>query len=198
MTLWLKARRTPWVAASAAAAAVLLVAVGNLTVSLPVFGSLYGVRMPVALLAPLIVVVMLALGLASGDPRLEAVAARPIALLDLGLVATATGSLALLCWAIQMVDWSGLGTAAARNAIGLSGMMLLGTPLGMRVAAIVPVAFLVFLAAFGDDGTGNPAWWAWPVAPEASGWSWAIAALLSAAGLGVAWRAAPTLELGSE
>ena len=198
VTLWLKARRARQIAASVAAAVIAIAGVGEIKISLPVFGELSGLQMPLALLAPVVLVLTLAAGLANGDPRVEAVASRRIALLDAVLVATATAALAVLCVVIQLVGFSTLGAAAARNAIGLAGILLLCRPLGMRVAAIVPVGFLVFVAAFGSDGTGNPDWWAWAVASGANSGSWAIAAALAAAGLLVAWRASPPLELGSE
>lgn len=173
---------------------LLLVAVRELTVSLPVFGSLSGIPVPVALLAPVVVVLMLAAGLATGDPLLEAVAARRIELLDIMLVVAATAAMAILFVLVQVVGWSPLGAAASRNAIGLAGMMLIGRLLGLRLAALVPVAFLVLVAAFGSDGMGNPAWWAWPAATAASAESWAIAGALAVSGTLVAWRARPSIE----
>ncbi len=194
MYLWLKARRAPGIAASVFVATLVLAAAGELSVSLPAFGSLSGVQMPVALVAPVIVVLMLALGLATGDPLLEAVAARRIVLLDITLVFTATSASALLFMLVQTAGWSPLGEAASRNGIGLAGMMLMGRLLGSRIAALVPIIFLVFVAAFGSDGSGNPGWWGWPAASAASTESWAIAGALAVSGVLLAWRTRATIE----
>lgn len=188
MLLWLKSRRVAWVAASVVGTLVTVVVVGNVAVSMPLFAALYGLQVPLAIVAPAGAAITLALALANGESNADVVAVRPVSLLDTLFVSAAASVVALACVLLQLLEWTPFGLAAARNAIGLSGLMLLGRPLGLRVAALLPVVFLVTAAVFGEDSEGSPVWWAWPMATDASLGPWAIAAVLAAGGLLVSWR----------
>lgn len=198
MSIWLRTRHISAVLFSAGAVALLLVTLGDLTMALPGFGALSGLRIPVALLAPTVAVEVLGWGLGGGDASIEASAARPIERLDLLLVAVVTIIAALACAAVQYLGLNHLGYAAARNAVGLSGMMLAGRPVSSRVGPVIPVAFLVVVAAFGGDGSGNPQWWSWPIESYSSLGSWAIALGLAMLGLGAAFRRPAGADLSPE
>jgi hypothetical protein len=195
MAIWLKTRRALWIPASIAAACGLLLAAGQMTVTMPIFEALSGVRVPLALLTPVIALLMLALALAGGDPQLEAVAARSVTLLDHFLAIVTASATAAVYSTIELFGLSPLGAGAARNMIGLTGLMLLGRSFGIRVGATVPVVFLLFVAALGSDGAGVPDWWAWPVASSDNLLSWLLAALLMVVGTVASWWRARTLAM---
>ncbi|MEP7360763.1 MAG: hypothetical protein ABI744_04205 [Chloroflexota bacterium] len=177
-----------------AASAALLVAVGELAVSLPSFGSLSGLSVPVALLTPAVVLLVLSYGLANGDAHLEAVAARRIWLLDNLLVVSTVTSTAALGLLAHAMGLSPLGTATARNAIGLAGLMLLGRHMSPRAGALLPVIFLVIVTAVGSNRDGTAEWWAWPAALADEASSWAIAGGLAFGSLLFTSRVRPSLD----
>ncbi len=183
LPLWLRVRRLEWIIATLAGSVVVLVLIGSLTLTLPVFGWISGVQVPLALLAPAAPLLALAAGLANSDPQLEAVSVRSTALLDLALIGSVAFTMALSCAVIEAVGLSPLGFAAARNAIGLAGLMLLAAPFGNSVLALTPVAFLLLVSGFGSSGTGEPDWWAWPVQPAASTTALALAFVLAIGGV---------------
>ena len=158
-----------------AIAAAFLVGLGDVEASFPALGALEGLAVPMGLIAPLIVVVVVGWGLASGDRKLEAVAARSIRGRDIAFVCGWALAAALVCGAIEALGLNGHGIAAARNAIGFAGLLFVGRRLGGgAIGPLIPAVFVVFAAAFGGDFEGRPRWWAWLVADGIDPFSWAL------------------------
>ena len=162
---------------------IVILLVGD--VSLPVPNLLGGPRLgvPCGLLAPLAVAVAAAWGLAAGDPRLEAVASRPLHLLDTAYALT-VGLLTLIaCAATSLLVGSGLAAASGRNAVAYMGLMLLGRRLvGPLAAPLLPVGLALVTAVIGHSAMGTPRWWAWLLFSSGSVSSWGIAFALAITG----------------
>lgn len=184
MTLWLRVRRARVIALVVLAIAMVCVAFDGVLIPLPTLGSLRGLEVHVATLAPLAVAITLAWGLAMGEGALQRAPTRPIDLLDTayaGIVAVLSAALFAACQALAL---SHVGVLAARDVIGYIGLMLLGRSLlGSNGAALLPVGMILLVAAFGADGSGDPRGWAWPVLPSSDQGSWVFALGAFAAGL---------------
>ncbi len=183
MTLWLRVRRAPAAAFTIVGISAAVLLLGDLSASLPGLFALRGLAVPIALLVPLALSTVLGYGLSAGNPTIESVAARPVARLDACFALLVTLSALGVSALVQISGWSDFGYAAGRNALGYTGLMLIGRRLvGGDAGTLVPAAALLFVAAFGGDDSGRPRWWAWVVAPYADGLSWAFAVGLLLAG----------------
>ena len=106
-------------------------------------------RAPLAVLAPLVVVSLLAFALAGADPVLERATPWPWPRWRVGEL----GAL-MLVGAVALVPTLALGDVGAvlRNAAGLGGLAVLGAAiLGARLAWLVPSAWAFGAAAAGPD-----------------------------------------------
>lgn len=191
MRLWLRVRRAPACSLAVAVAAISIVPLGGLVVSLPALGSMEALAIPLATLMPMVVIVVLAWGLASGDWQLEAVSCRPIPRHDTLYVLGWASVAAVAFSATEVLALDGNGYAAARNAIGLAGLLLIGRRVGGgTVGPLVPALFVVVVAAFGGDSAGDPWWWAWLVAGGTDPLSWILAVLAAILGAAVSLNGA--------
>jgi hypothetical protein len=138
---------------------------------------------PFGLLAPLAVAVAVAWGFAAGDPRLEAVASRPLQLLDTAY-ALSVGMLTLVaCAATSPLVGSSLALASGRNAVAYIGLMLLGRRLiGALAAPLLPVGLALVTAVIGHTPMGIPRWWAWLLFSPGRVSAWGMALALATAG----------------
>lgn len=176
MNWWLAIRRVRASVIAVGLLAAVLVSVGGLAVTMPALFAVQGLALPVGLLAPLIVSTSVSHGLARGDEATEAVAVRPVLLLDIGYAVVAAGATLGAGAGLQLSGWSNLGTAAGRNGIGFIGLALIGRRfLGRDTGAVVPAVVALLLAFFGGDASGTPQWWAWIVTPPDDPRSWAFA-----------------------
>ena len=122
-------------------------------------------------------------GLASGDWRLEAVSSRSIPRHDTFFVVAWVLVAAVVCGAIEGMGLSRYGYAAARNAIGCAGLLMVGRRVGGgTIGPLAPALFVLIVAAFGGDFEGNPRWWAWLVADGIDPRSWTLAVLTALIG----------------
>lgn len=146
---------------------------------LPGFARAAGFGIPLALYGPLAVAIAVAAALAAGEARLEAVASRPLPLLDaLYGVAVALTALAacLLVWLLAGNAWSVYALEAGRNAVGYVGLTLLARPIvGPRAAALPAIAAAIVAALLGSYADGSARWWAWPISDARDERSWLLA-----------------------
>lgn len=186
MTLWLRVRRARTCVAVALALAASLLLTGDLALPIPSLRVGSTLALPFAFLLPLAVATVVAYALGAGDPRAEAVACRPMRLLDtayaLAVAALALGACGLL-WAADVSDTA---PAAGRNALGYVGLTLLGRRLvGPHAAPILPVGFVLLTAMFGVRPDVERDWWAWPLADASDSLSWLFAGALLLLGAAV-------------
>lgn len=187
MSLWLRVRRLRPIAVVTVLVSLIALLLGGLIIPLPSLGSLSGLRIPIALIAPLAVAVTVAWGLSIGAGPSERAAVRPIDRLDASFVAAIAGVTAVLLAAGEFAGVTTTGYAAARNALGYVGLMLLGRwLLGSHAASVVPVGWILLIAAFGSDGAGEPRWWVWPLLPWQDALSWAFSLAIFLTGLALA------------
>lgn len=176
MNLWLRVRRT-----QACAVTILLVAIALVPSDdqyLPVPNVLGGPALvvPLALLIPLAVAVVVGFGLTTGNPPLEAVASRPLRLLDAAYALSTAMLAAAACALIQTMARTDLALAAGRNSLGYVGLTLVGRRLlGSHAAPLLPAGSAIACSLFGIGGGGQPHWWAWPLAASGNIASWTIA-----------------------
>lgn len=186
MTLWLRVRRVHACVAVVCALAASLLLTGDLALPIPSLRVGSTLALPFAFLLPLAVATVVAYALGAGDPWAEAVACRPMRLLDtayaLAVTALALGACGLL-WAADVSDTA---PAAGRNALGYVGLTLLGRRLvGPHAAPILPVGFVLFTALFGVRPDVERDWWAWPLADASDSLSWLFAGALLLLGAAV-------------
>jgi hypothetical protein len=183
MSLWLAVRRVAWCVITALVVTAIIVAIGGVAVPVPSLGAFEDAAWPISLIAPVAIAIVLAWSLGAGEPRLEAIAARPVAEMDLALVVFLAGGMALLALAAGFLGWIDLAGEAARNTFGYVGLMLVGRwLLGGEVSAVIPVGYIVLAAFFGGPTASSSAWWAWLVKPADDSLSWTLALGLFAAG----------------
>lgn len=187
MTLWLRVRRARACAATILAVTVAVALAGDWYLPLP--NLLGGPRLavPFATLIPLAVAIVVAWGLTAGDPLAEAVASRPLRLLD-GAYALAAANLTLAsCALARALGETDLALAAGRNALGYVGLALIGRRLlGPHAAAALAVGFVLVATLFGGGPDQQPRRWAWPLAAPDDALSWGIAAVFLLLGTAVA------------
>lgn len=184
MIWWLAIRRVRMSLLAVGLLAVIIVVVGELTITMPALGSVQGLALPASLLSPLIVSTSVSHGLARGDAVVEAAAVRPVHRLDTAY-AVSIALLALgVAGGLHVVGWSTLGLAAGRNALGFIGLAMIGRRfVGRDAASVVPAAAALLIAFFGGDTVGAPEWWAWIARPTSDIRSWIIAGGLLAVGV---------------
>ena len=155
-----------------------LLGVGAVTTALGL--AVEDAHAPLAVLAPLVVVSLLAFTLAGADPVLERVTSWPWPRWRASelVVAGAIATLALL-----PVLLTGDAQAVLRNAAGLGGLAALGAAaVGARLAWLVPSTWAFAAAAVGPDVAGWLAPSVWLVRPVGEGAAVAVAATLAVAG----------------
>jgi hypothetical protein len=136
---------------------------------------------PLSLFLPLAVPVVVAWGLASGDPMIETVASRPLRSLDAGYALAVALAALVLCSLAQALGGGSLALAAGRNTLGYVGLTLVGRRLvGALLAPVLSVGFVLLTSLFGNGISREPRWWAWPLAApdELLPWILAFALLL--------------------
>jgi hypothetical protein len=124
-------------------------------------------------------------GCARGDGRIEAVGVRPVSWADLALAVVATAVVALAAVALHAAGMADAGVVVARAALTYLGFLLLAVAfVGWRLAPVAPALFLLAVAAFGrGEDVEHPARWAWIAAEGSDPVSWALTALVVAAGV---------------
>lgn len=195
MRIFLKVRRSLPISLVIVLSVLLLVPAGTTSLPVPEFASGAGLGLPLALFIPVVIAIALVYGLSAGDPQLEAVAARPLQIIDAAfsaLVACATLAMYSLVWLAFGNAWSTYPLAAGRNATGYIGLALLARPLvGSRLAGLLPVAVAIGVAVIGSHADGTPRWWAWPLAEARDAFSWLAAFSLLLLGLAATLLARP-------
>ena len=124
-------------------------------------------------------------GCSRGAPELEATGVRPILLADAAYAVAACGAVAAGAAALHAVGLADAGLAAARATLVYLGLMLLAVPFwGWRLAPVLPALYLLAVAVFGrGEDIEHPAPWAFIAALTADPLSWALTAIVLAAGL---------------
>ncbi|MCT9138900.1 hypothetical protein [Streptomyces violarus] len=162
MTLWLKVRRVQAVLLPALAAFALITAVAHdQYVRLPSLLSAGGNRIFLLQLVPLILTSTLAHSLAQAVPEVEATAQRGIRALDMTLIAAIVTAAVLACLAIGTLTGSQEATMAGRNAMFLTGLMLLGRTVREQAATALPVGWVFAVMFVGYRDFHRP--WPWAV-----------------------------------
>lgn len=178
MRLWLRIRRLKASIVVVIALGVILIFIGDTG---PPFPSLLGggmLSVPLVLMLPLAIAIVLAYGLAAGDPVLEAIAVRGMLSLDVLFVLAVTGMALAVSTAMGMLITDRLYLAAGRNSVGYVGLMLVGRRfIGGQAAPVVAVAFAFIAALFGShvDQYRHTYVWAWPLADATEPLSWCLA-----------------------
>jgi hypothetical protein len=191
LTLWLKVRRAQLNALGIIGVVTASVAASDILIPMPGLLTGTGLAVPLPAVAPLLVAITLALGLSSTDPILESTSVQRLRALDAVYAAGVAGLVLIMCWMCAAVAGAELALAAGRNAVGYTGMMLLGARmLGRYAAPLVPAGMILFLAIFGADASGQPRWWAWPLRATGEFHPWAVAVGLILVGL-LAWLIGP-------
>lgn len=176
MTLWAATRRVVLSIGVSAAVVAVVVAVGGITASIPALASARGVAVPLALIAPLALSSIVGYSLTTGEANLESVSVRPIAALDTALVVLTSFAVFALLVILDAARYAEYGAEAGRNAVGFSGLLLIGRAfLGTNAATALPIVVVVFLAFFGADHAGEPRWWAWALVNSGESSSWVAA-----------------------
>jgi len=179
---WLDVRRAHIGAVTIAALLMLLIAVGDVAVPMLSLTAMADYALPVSLVSPIALALVLAWALARGDERLEGVAVRPLGTADAGLALAMAGAFGSLGLILDALGVAALGVEAARSAIGLVGLMLVGRWVGgSGVAGVVPVGYVLLVGFFGGETPRTAEWWAWLVRPPGS-----TSAAVQAVGLFVA------------
>ncbi|MFF7737402.1 hypothetical protein [Streptomyces sp. NPDC007984] len=162
MTLWLKVRRVQAVILPAIAAFILITVVAHdQYVRLPSLLSAGGNRLFLLQLVPLILTSTLAHSLAQAVPEIETTARRNIRAMDMTLIATVVTAAVLACLAIGALTGSQEVTMAGRNAMFLTGLMLLGRTVSEQAATALPVGWVFAVMFVGYRDFHRP--WPWAV-----------------------------------
>lgn len=165
MTLWLKARAVPTVAATfAGSLVVLLLPFTTLSATPSPGGATIGLAILLALAMP----VVLGWGMARSDRDLELLGTRPVALLDFALVLAAGVGVAAIDVLLRATLAVPAGLIAGRATATYVGLLLAAVPaVGWRDASTLPVCYFVAVAIAGrGTDSAHPAMWAWIAAPE--------------------------------
>jgi len=183
LRLWAATRRVLVTVGVSALVVVLVVLLGGITASIPTLDSARGLALPLALIAPLALSTMVGYSLTTGDPTLESVSVRPMAVLDTASVVLAALAVSAALGMLDAAGYAEYGAEAGRNAIGFVGLLLIGRALvGPHAGTALPVIIVVLLAFFGADPAGEPRWWAWALVNSDQGSSWIAALLLIVSG----------------
>ncbi|MGW3950548.1 hypothetical protein ACWEKM_06205 [Streptomyces sp. NPDC004752] len=151
MTWWFKARRGHLLLPLAVLVfGAGLYAVQSNTVLLP---SLTGSpRIALSLFIPVPLLAFLMAALESRLPAAEVSGVRSMTRLDNALVAVVVAAAVLCAVLIAAVQGSAQATTAGRNAVFLTGLMLLGRAWAGQTAVMVPVGWLVTVVLIGFRG----------------------------------------------
>ncbi|KAF5997188.1 MULTISPECIES: hypothetical protein [Streptomyces] len=157
MTWWFKARRGHLLLPLALLVfGAGLYAVQGTTVLLP---SLVGSpRVALSLFVPVPLLAFLMAVLESRLPAAEVSGVRSMTRLDNGLVATVMAAAVLCSVLIASVQGSAAATAGGRNAVFLTGLMLLGRAWAGQTAVMVPVGWLLTVVLVGFRGNVPHLW----------------------------------------
>ena len=189
MRLYLRVRGVSVIAAVAAVVVVLLAWPGSSVQATP---SPTGATMAAGVFLAIAVPAAVGWGCARGDGRIEAVGVRPVSWADLALAVVATAVVGLVAVALHAAGMADAGVVAARAALTYLGFLLLAVAfVGWRLAPVAPALFLLAVAVFGrGEDIEHPARWAWIAAEGSDPASWALTALVVAAGV-AAYAAIP-------
>lgn len=181
MRLWLRARSVPVLLAIAAASLLFLLLPGSAIRATPSPG---GATLMAAAFVSLALPVALGWACDRGSSALDAVALRPIILLDLALACASTALVSAVAHALSLAGLAQAGDVAARNVLLYLGLLIGGASfLGWRQAALLPVIYVVAVAILGrGPDVDHPAWWAWAAAGSSDPGSWGAAWLVLASG----------------
>ncbi|MFH9966476.1 hypothetical protein ACH4PR_34615 [Streptomyces mirabilis] len=157
MTWWFKARRGHLLLPLALLVfGAGLYAVQATTVLLP---SLVGSpRVALSLFVPVPLLAFLMAVLESRLPAAEVSGVRSMTRLDNGLVAAVMAAAVLCSVLIASVQGSAAATAGGRNAVFLTGLMLLGRAWAGQTAVMVPVGWLLTVVLVGFRGNVPHLW----------------------------------------
>ncbi|MFB7421200.1 hypothetical protein ACFC18_26470 [Streptomyces sp. NPDC056121] len=152
-------------------------------IALPSFFNAGGNRIAFVQVLPLMVSSTLAYAMTQRLTEAEALARRPIALLDTGLSAAA-GFLAL---AASVTVWHFGGSqeslAAGRNTLFLIGLMLIAARINSQAATLTPVAWMFAMLFIGFKDHHRPWFWAVTLHRADFAPTFALCALVFIAGL---------------
>lgn len=183
MSLWLRVRRIRSTGMTITGPVTVLLLVGDVSVPVPNLQGGPRLSVPFGLLAPLAVAVIAAWGLAAGDPRLEAVASRPLSQLDAAYALTVGLLTMIACAAMSLLVGADLALAAGRNGVAYIGLMLVGRRLlGPLAAPLLPAGLALVSAVIGHSSTGTTRWWAWLLFSSRNASAWAVTVILLIAG----------------
>ncbi|MER8219905.1 hypothetical protein ABTZ58_04765 [Streptomyces sp. NPDC094143] len=161
--------------------AVALFAVQDTTVLLPsITGS---PRVALSLFVPVPLLALLMAMLESRLPAAEVSGTRPITRMDNALVIAVMGAAVLCSAVIAALQGTAAATTGGRNAVFLTGLMLLGRAWAGSAAVMFPVGWLVTVAVVGFRGN-IPRPWTVIALPADS--TFAAAASLAAFAIGLA------------
>ncbi|MBN9153059.1 MAG: hypothetical protein J0J05_03635 [Microbacterium sp.] len=167
MSLFLRSVRFTITAPAALLLGALSVVAAGGYIGIPVIdsGRAFG-ELPYTALLPLAFVIVIGAIEARAAPLEAAASARRHAVL-LTLVICANAALYAIADCATLAAMGGIDLAAARNAIGYTGLLFIGQAvLGLKRAPIVPAIYLIVATVFGRiHGVIQP--WAWPATPAA-------------------------------
>lgn len=194
VSLWLRVRRVPHCIAILLVTLAIYIPTRDLMVPLPeILG--YGVVVPFVSLLPLTIAIAAAWGLTTGDPVLEAVAARPLRVLDTAFIIGNAGAALVLFGIVYLLGGGPQAVAAGRNAVGYVGLTLLGRWVaGPQAAALLPVGVAIGTGLVGMGPQRQPRFWAWPLEAATDPVSWAFAFGLLVLGTAAALLAPPPVS----
>ncbi|MGW3626436.1 hypothetical protein [Streptomyces sp. NPDC000880] len=157
MTWWFKARRGHTLLPLALLVFVAgLYAVQGTTVLLP---SLTGSpRVALSLFVPVPLLALLMAVLESRLPAAEASGVRSVTRLDNALVTTVMAAAVLSSVLIALTQGTAAATTVGRNAVFLTGLMLLGRAWAGQAAVMIPVGWLVTVVVVGFRGNLPYSW----------------------------------------
>lgn len=160
MIWWLKVRRAHPVLSAAVGTFTLLTFVfRDNAVVLPSFSVNAGNSVVLSFFTPLIVVGAVGLSLDARLPSAELTGLRPIGWLDTALVLAVAATVLVGCGAARLLLDSGTAVQAGRNAVFLTGLLLLGRGFFGRAAIVLPLTWVFTVVFFGrSSGTAYHAW----------------------------------------
>lgn len=196
MSLYLRVRGVPAIAAAVAVVVALLAWPGSSLAATP---SPTGATMMAGAFLAIAVPAAVGWGCARGDSRLEGTGVRGVRWADLSLAVLATAVVSLMAVVLHAAGMADAGLVTARAALTYLGFLLLAVAwAGWRLAPIAPALFLLAVAVLGrGEDIEHPARWAWIAADGADPISWALAAIVVAAGVIAYVAVPPRLDLSA-
>ena len=196
MSLYLRVRGAPVIAAVVAAVVALLAWPGSSLAATP---SPAGATMMAGAFLAIAVPAVVGWGCARGDGRLESTGVRPIKWADLAITLVATGVVALVAVLLHAVGMADAGLVAARAVLAYLGFLLLAAAFaGWRLAPVAPAMFLLAVAVFGrGEDIEHPARWAFIAARGDDSTSWLLTVVVLVVGVSAYLAAPRRLEASS-